>query len=114
MNEEELKELKKDFYEAGPIMEALASEVRRSIIIELASNYPKGIRIGDIKLKRCITRPTMSHHIKLLCKAKLLKYEKKGTKNYYYLAVSKEKLEKVASVISKLKYFTGEIYDSSN
>ncbi|MDE7263410.1 MAG: winged helix-turn-helix domain-containing protein [Anaeroplasmataceae bacterium] len=109
MKEEELKELKKEIIEARPILDALSSEVRQSIILELATIYPNGIRIGDIKMKHCITRPTMSHHMKLLYKAKLIQYVKKGTKNYYYLSIEKNKLEKVEAVISKLKAFTGEV-----
>ncbi|MDE6660551.1 MAG: helix-turn-helix domain-containing protein, partial [Anaeroplasmataceae bacterium] len=74
MNKEELSELKKNLNRAGDIMEALSSKIRQEIVLELAKVYPKGLRIGEIKQKKCITRPTMSFHMKLLCKAELIKY----------------------------------------
>lgn len=114
MNEEELNELKKNFYQADSILEALSSKVRQDIIVELARVYPKGLRIGEIRQKKCITRPTMSHHMKLLCKAELIKYHKVGTKNFYYLAIHPDKLDEVESLFFRLKRFVGDSYAPSN
>ncbi|MDE6241097.1 MAG: helix-turn-helix domain-containing protein [Anaeroplasmataceae bacterium] len=114
MNKEELSELKKNFDTAEAILEALSSKIRRDIILELAKVYPRGLRIGEIKQKKCITRPTMSFHMKLLCKAELIKYYKDGTKNYYYLAIHPDRLKDIESLFSKLHSFMGDAYDTSN
>ena len=114
MNKEELSELKKNLNRAEDIMEALSSRIRQDIILELAKVYPKGLRIGEIKQKKCITRPTMSFHMKLLCKAELIKYYREGTKNYYYLAIHPERLAEIESLFLNLRSFMGDVYDPSN
>ncbi|MDE6656757.1 MAG: helix-turn-helix domain-containing protein [Anaeroplasmataceae bacterium] len=114
MNPEELSELKNNLYQTKDILEALSSKVRQDILLELAAIYPKGLRIGEIKLRKCITRPTMSFHMKLLCKAELIRYYKEGTKNFYYLAIPSKKLEELQGLCIKLKEFSGEAYDPSN
>ncbi|MDE6406981.1 MAG: winged helix-turn-helix domain-containing protein [Anaeroplasmataceae bacterium] len=114
MDMEELNELKKNFDTTETILEALSSKVRRDIILELAKVYPKGLRICEIKQKKCITRPTMSFHMKLLCKAELIKFYKDGTKNYYYLAIHPERLTEIENLFSKLHSFMGDAYASSN
>lgn len=114
MEKEELSELKKNFSQAEHILEALSSKIRQDIIVELARVYPNGLRICEIKQKKCITRPTMSHHMKLLCKAELIKYYKEGAKNYYYLAIHPQRLKQVDSLFSKLNRFVGDCHDTSN
>ena len=114
MDTEELNELRNQMYQSEKILEALSSRVRQDILLELAKVYPKGLRIGEIKMKKCITRPTMSHHMKLLCKAELLKYYKEGTKNYYYLAISPNGLEETKELFIKLQAFVGDSHATSS
>lgn len=114
MEQEELNELRNQMYQSERILEALSSRIRQDILLELAKVYPTGLRVGEIKMKKSITRPTMSHHMKLLCKAELIKYYKEGTKNYYYLAISLKGLEKIKELFTKLQAFVGDSHGSSN
>lgn len=114
MSEEELKKLKTHFAQSLPILDALASKIRQNIIMELLAVYPNGLRIGDIKLKKCITRPTMSFHMKLLCKAGLVCYDRKGTKNFYYISINSLKIKDLEALLSSLKTFNGGSYHASN
>ncbi|MDE7106225.1 MAG: winged helix-turn-helix domain-containing protein [Anaeroplasmataceae bacterium] len=114
MSEEELKELRIYFSQSLPILEALSSKIRQNILMELLTVYPNGLRIGDIKLKKCITRPTMSFHMKLLCKAGLVCYDRKGTKNYYYVSIDSLKLEELEALLASLKAFDGGLHHASN
>ena len=114
MNKDEIQALEDSFAETGIILEALSSKIRQDIILELVKCYPRGLRIGEINKKKCITRPTMSHHMKLLCKANLIGYNKMGTKNYYYLNVDAEKISKLSELFEKLKTVAGEKNETSH
>ena len=110
----EKNNLKESFLQSSKILEALSSKVRQDIIIELASVYPNGLRINEIHLKKCITRPTMSFHMKLLVRAELVQYKKVGTKNYYYLSYKPKDLDCVLKLFNQLQDWVGDSYDPSN
>lgn len=96
------EELKISLFNARDMLEALSSPIRQEIILILI-NSNKPLRIGDFKVNKCIKRPTMSHHVKLLCKAKILSYNKVGTKNYYYLNPDINIINECQNVFSYLK-----------
>ncbi len=98
-----MEELKKQLQDSRSIFEAIASDVRLAILYQLMECAPKGKRICEIKLKKCITRPTLSHHFKLLVKAKLISFYREGTKNYYYLDVDAQAIDSCIGVLQKLK-----------
>ena len=100
-----MEELKKQFEASKLFFEAIASEVRLAIIYQLLEKGSKGMRICEIKNRKCITRPTLSHHFKLLVKAKLINFYKEGTKNYYYLDVDPQAIDSCIGVLNKLKGF---------
>lgn len=114
MSKEEICSLEETFSETGSILEALSSKIRQDIILELAKCYPQGLRICEINKRKCITRPTMSHHMKMLCKAHLIGYDKKGTKNFYYLNIDADKISKLLDLFQKLKSFSGENNETSH
>ncbi len=43
-----------------------------------------GVRVGTITQKTHLSRPAVSHHLKILTEAGLIKMRREGTKNYYY------------------------------
>ncbi|MDE5714892.1 MAG: winged helix-turn-helix domain-containing protein, partial [Anaeroplasmataceae bacterium] len=98
-----MEELRKQFEISKVFFEAIASDVRLSIIYQLLACGSKGMRICEIKTKKCITRPTLSHHFKLLLKAKIIKFYKVGTKNYYYLSVDSDMIESCILLLNNLK-----------
>lgn len=110
----EEKSLKEGFAQSGKILEALSSKIRQDIILELAKCYPNGLRINEIHLKKCITRPTMSFHMKLLLRAELVSYKRVGTKNYYSLSIQPGKLNQVIDVFHQLQEVVGDSDASSN
>lgn len=85
------------------MLEALSSSVRQDILLQLARASSKGLRISEIRMKRCITRPTLSHHFKILLKANIIKYNKEGTKNYYYLSIKPRMIDDCIELLEELK-----------
>ena len=44
-----------------------------------------GIRVGEITKKTHLSRPAVSHHLKILKEAGIIGMRREGTKNYYYI-----------------------------
>ena len=64
------------------------------------SNIPPGICLKDITQKFNLTLPTISHHIKKLIYADLIKTEKVG--RWVYCRVDKKKIKDIQKIIKKL------------
>jgi ArsR family transcriptional regulator len=75
--------IKTDFEKSRSLLLALGDETRQSIMITLMGAECKGMRIGEITAKTHLSRPAMSHHIKILLDAGLVNVWHKGTMNFY-------------------------------
>lgn len=93
------------FKDCMPIFIALGDEVRLTIIEALARNglYDSmghdvsvtsgstasdiGMNVKDITEKTNLSRPAVSHHLKILKEAGLIDVRQEGTANFYYLTI---------------------------
>lgn len=64
---------------------ALGDETRQQIIMALLLSDHNGIRVGEITAKTHLSRPAVSHHLKILKDARIVNMRRVGTKNYYYV-----------------------------
>ncbi len=90
MDTKRISNLTRLFQENKDVFIALGDETRLHIIIEmlkLASINPncEGIRVGKICKISNLSRPAISHHMKYLKDSGIIKVNKKGTMNFYYL-----------------------------
>lgn len=84
------KELQLQFQDCMPLFIALGDEVRLSIIEALTGNdsdINSGLNVKEITEKTNLSRPAISHHLKILKEAGLVRARKAGTANYYYLTI---------------------------
>lgn len=65
---------------------AIGDETRQLILLTLLESDLGGIRVGEIATKTHLSRPSVSHHLKILKDANIVSMRKVGTKNYYYLS----------------------------
>ncbi len=63
-----------------PIFEALGDASRQEILIILASERRS---VGELAVEMGLSRPAISHHIKILKQAGLLDERKQGVRRYY-------------------------------
>lgn len=87
-----LKSLAQEFSDCQKALAAIGNETRQSIILALIegeSACDKGIRVGEITKKTHLSRPAVSHHLKVLKDAELIGVLREGTMNYYYLDITK-------------------------
>ncbi|MCY1691330.1 metalloregulator ArsR/SmtB family transcription factor [Exiguobacterium sp. SL14] len=74
------------FQDAIPIFQVLSDINRQAIIIELA-RYDR-LNVSQLDEKISLSRPAISHHLKVLRAARgIVASEKVGTENYYYLTL---------------------------
>lgn len=91
--EERLDLIKNDLNKTSKILVALSEENRQKILLVLLENcVDGGIRVDDIAKKVNLSRPAVSHHLKLLLENNIVSIEKVGTKNYYHITGADELL----------------------
>lgn len=62
---------------------ALGDETRQLILFALLESDLSGQRVGELAKKTHLTRPSVSHHLKILKEAGIVSMRKEGTMNYY-------------------------------
>ena len=74
-----------------PLFIALGDEVRLTIIDALTADDPfnkQGLNVNQITERTSLSRPAISHHLKILKQAGLVGVRQEGTANYYYLTIA--------------------------
>ncbi len=88
MTREELyKELNDDFLACGEFFTAIGNEIRQSIVVSLIKAGTEGVRVGELTKDCHLSRPAVSHHLKILKDAGIVHIRKEGTMNYYYVCI---------------------------
>lgn len=64
---------------------SVGDETRQSILITLMECNADGMGVGSIKEKTNLSRPAVSHHLKVLREAEIVALRKVGSMNFYYL-----------------------------
>ncbi|GAK48323.1 ArsR family transcriptional regulator [Secundilactobacillus oryzae JCM 18671] len=81
--QEDLQAIKDGFMKTQDILLALGDENRQLILISLLEAGCDGMRVGLLTEKTHLSRPAVSHHLKILKAAKLVSVRNVGTKHYY-------------------------------
>ena len=97
-----LNELKSDFKACTHVLTAIGDETRQLIIIVLIDAGCSGLRVGEITVQTHLSRPAVSHHLKILKDAGIVGVRKIATMNYYYLDPS-SKLMNLKALITNIE-----------
>ena len=120
----EAGDLNKLFRDCMPLFIALGDEVRLSIIgvlsgsglyddyetdiaVSLNGYRPSGVpgmNVKEITEQTNLSRPAISHHLKILKDAGLVNVRREGTSNYYYLTIadSTKELRRLGNCLQEL------------
>lgn len=83
--------LEQYFRECMPLFIALGDEVRLNIIDSLSqasrSGNTDGLNVNEITRNTNLSRPAISHHLKILKDSGLVEIRRSGTSNYYRLTL---------------------------
>ncbi|MDU8856173.1 metalloregulator ArsR/SmtB family transcription factor [Clostridioides difficile] len=81
--QQRMQEITSKFKECRKAISAMGDETRQLILIALLESDFNGIRVGEITKKTHLSRPAVSHHLKILKEAEIVNLRREGTKNYY-------------------------------
>lgn len=102
----------KCFSECRNIFSALGDENRQHLILEMlqVGRY-EGLRVGDIAKATHLSRTAISHHLRILKNAGIVKVREEGTKNYYYFDPDTKALDRLISTLEEAKAIAQELPD---
>jgi ArsR family transcriptional regulator, arsenate/arsenite/antimonite-responsive transcriptional repressor len=75
------------FRACTPLFQALSDPYRQDIIVLLAEKEP--LTVNQITEHLTLSRPAVSHHLKILRDQQLVSLEQKGTQRFYSLELGK-------------------------
>lgn len=99
--EEELLNLFKNVNAFIPIFQALADSERLLILLKLFYAGSNGKNVTELSEKTRLSRPAVSHHLKVLKAAGIINSRKDGTQVYYSLD-AKDKIAKIENLVNLL------------
>lgn len=95
--------MKASFIECQDLLVALGDENRQNILLALADkSCIEGLRVGEITKKVNLSRPAVSHHLKILRETNLVNVRQESTMNFYS-ADLKTDLKKLTNLIQAIK-----------
>lgn len=98
--QQRIEEITSRFKECRKAISAMGDETRQLILITLLESDFNGIRVGEITEKTHLSRPAVSHHLKILKEAEIVNVRREGTKNYYYLDSKESQWKSLTELIN--------------
>lgn len=107
-HDKQIENIKNEFQNSRKILNAVCDENRQKILLVLMDNcVGGGVRVDDIAKRVNLSRPAVSHHLKLLMDENIVSVQKDGTKNYYHITGGSEIL-KLKSLIKCIEEFIND------
>lgn len=100
--------LAREFDACRPAFIALGDENRQRIIIALLES-PGGMRVGELTACTNLSRPAVSHHLKVLKDADIVSMYKVGTKNYYHVDANRTQWRKLTRLVGQVNALVDEV-----
>ncbi|MFF2753035.1 ArsR/SmtB family transcription factor [Psychrobacillus sp. NPDC058041] len=102
--------IREDFINCQDVLIAIGDETRQSILFVLMETDCKtGLRVGEITERTHLSRPAISHHLKILRDAGVILMRKEGTKNFYYINV-RTKLSLLKDLVTNIEDLMTDYY----
>ena len=77
----DIKRIRELFEESLPVFNAMGDPIRQRLIMLMMEGKRKSV--AELAQQTSLSRPTISHHLKVLKEAHIVASEKVGTKIYY-------------------------------
>ncbi|EOR21886.1 winged helix-turn-helix transcriptional regulator [Cytobacillus oceanisediminis] len=108
--QDQLAIIKEDFVNCQQVLLAIGDETRQSILLVLmGTDCQTGLRVGEITEQTHLSRPAVSHHLKILRDAGIILMRKEGTKNFYYINV-RTKLSLLKTLVLDIEKLMKDFY----
>lgn len=100
--------LSEKFQKCRPAFLAMGDENRLRIIVALLENHG-GMRVGEITKLINLSRPAVSHHLKILKDAGIVNMYKVGTMNFYHVDANESQWEQIADLVNHVNELVKEV-----
>lgn len=111
---EEIQRLAGEFEGCRQILQALGDENRQHLMLEMMQMEKcEGVRVGEITEKTHLSRPAVSHHLRILRDAGIVKMRREGTKNYYYIDADTDAMNRIIGMLTHAKELMEKMPDRS-
>ena len=101
---QDIPKLAEEFRECQKILLALGDENRQVLILEMMQRGAcEGVRVGAITQQTNLSRPAVSHHLRILKNAGLIKMRREGTRNYYYFDADAGTMDRLLRMLTHAK-----------
>lgn len=82
---QDVQKLTEEFVACRKTLTAFGDETRQYLILEMMQmGQCDGVRVGAITERTHLSRPAVSHHLRILKEAGIIRVRREGIKNYYY------------------------------
>jgi len=102
IDKSEIKKTLKTFNACVPFFIAMSDEYRQKLIMDIAEAGKDGINVSNLSAKSKLSRPAISHHLKVLKDAGLIHPLKVGTQIFYQLNL-KENFKTISELIKSME-----------
>lgn len=112
MDKDDWHRIKLLFNSCAPLFIALGDEVRQKLILDIAEGASKsenGVNVTELSAMSSLSRPAISHHLKVLKDCGLVTPHKAGTQIFYNLSLDKN-LAEVADLVCAIQNVVAKIY----
>ena len=109
----EIKKTLKTFNSCVPFFFFFFDEYRQQLIMDIAEAGKEGINVSNLSAKSKLSRPAISHHLKVLKDAGLIKPLKIGTQIFYQLNLS-ENFKTISELINSMEHILSKINEIDN
>lgn len=109
-HDEQIEIIKEEFQNSRKILNAICDENRQKILLVLMDNcISGGVRVDDIAKRVNLSRPAVSHHLRLLMDENIVTVQKEGTKHFYHISGGGEILKLKKLIMSIEKFMNDEV-----
>ena len=109
LDKKKLNKLGTIFKYCGPLFIALGDENRQKLIMDIGSYEAEGgVNVSTLASMTDLSRPAISHHLKVLKDCGFIKSRKKGTQIFYSLSLN-ENVKKMEELIPSIQSVLLEI-----
>lgn len=98
----DLEKHRQKFQECRKALYAIGNDARQEICMALMLES-RGLRVADLVHKVNLSRSVISHHLKILREAEIVKTRKEGTYIYYYLEIESYVLDQLLAYFNSVK-----------
>ncbi|MBQ2313750.1 MAG: winged helix-turn-helix transcriptional regulator [Treponema sp.] len=103
IDKKELRRLHSMFNSCSPLFIALGDEVRQKLVLDIVDAGAEGINVKNLSAKSRLSRPAISHHLKVLKDSGLIEPEKVGTQIFYRIDMGLSYLANVVELVSSIQ-----------